>query len=215
VRASDNLRDAELVLVVEGEDDRIAISALLKEHFPFLKDAIETGLLALDTLSGASNLSYKITEIRASICLRHVFLDYDKSGIEAFRVAKSRGLIEDRDANFARCPALNESELEDLYDLSIYDSLVQTKFRVFLQSPKFRANKKWSVRLRDCFVQQGKDWNDETEYDVKLAVARAVVANPEHALNAHKREAFISLGRSLEERLKEREKATQELQVHA
>jgi hypothetical protein len=80
VRASDNLRHAELVLIVEGEDDRIAIGALLRNRFKYLDEALENGTLALDTLGGASNLSYKITQVRACICLYHVFLDYDRSG---------------------------------------------------------------------------------------------------------------------------------------
>jgi predicted ATP-dependent endonuclease of OLD family len=215
VRASDNLRHAELVLIVEGEDDRIAIGALLRNRFKYLDEALENGTLALDTLGGASNLSYKITQVRACICLCHVFLDYDRSGKEAFTKAKAKGLIEERDVNFARCDGLPESEIEDLYDVAFYEEIIRSKYRVSLQSPKFKSHKKWSDRVRDCFIQNGKEWDDGTKDDVKLAVARAVAVNPANALNRHKEVVFDSLGRSLEERLKEREKAVQEAKATA
>ena len=213
VRASDNLRHAELVLIVEGEDDRIAIDALLRDRFELLNRGLESGLLALDTLSGASNLSYKITQIRASICLCHAFLDYDRSGRDAFAKAKARGLIDERDINFARCDGLAESELEDLYDVSFYEEIVRTKYRVSLQSPKFRGRKKWSDRMADCFAHNGKEWSEQTKEEIKLTVARAVAANPTTALNTHKAEVFDALGRSLEDRLKEREKAAKEAEA--
>ncbi len=212
VRASDNLRHAELVLIVEGEDDRIAIDALLKNRSNFLRTALETGLLAIDTLGGASNLSYKITQIRASICLYHVFLDYDKSGIGAYKTAKNAGLIDERDTNFARCMGLTESELEDLYDVSVFEGIIASKYRVSVRSSKFKSPKKWSDRIRDCFTTQREDWSDETECDLKIAVARTVAANPEQALNQHKAEVFLALVRCLEERLREREKAVQEVE---
>ena len=78
VRASDNLRHAELVLIVEGDDDRIALMALLKHHSKFLEKSFNDGVIAIDTLGGASNLGYKVSSIRDSICLYHVFLDKDR-----------------------------------------------------------------------------------------------------------------------------------------
>ncbi len=54
VRAADNLRHAELVLVVEGEDDRVALRALLSHHSPTLEEALRQGTLGIDTLAGAA-----------------------------------------------------------------------------------------------------------------------------------------------------------------
>ena len=87
VRASDNLRHAELVLIVEGDDDRIALMALLKHHSKFLEKSFNDGVIAIDTLGGASNLGYKVSSIRDSICLYHVFLDKDRAGVDVLAPA--------------------------------------------------------------------------------------------------------------------------------
>ncbi len=68
VRASDNLRNAELVLLVEGEEDRKALTALLKHYSPELNVAISQGTIGIDSLLGGSNLSYKLCQARDTVC---------------------------------------------------------------------------------------------------------------------------------------------------
>jgi putative ATP-dependent endonuclease of the OLD family len=58
VRASDNLRNAEIALIVEGEEDRRALAALLPVASRRIGTSLQTGLIAIDTLGGGTNLSY-------------------------------------------------------------------------------------------------------------------------------------------------------------
>lgn len=215
VRASDNLRHAELVLIVEGDDDRIALIALLKHYSPFLNKAFNDGVIAVDTLGGASNLGYKVSSIRDSICLHHVFLDKDRAGIDAYNKAKSRSLIDDADVNFCTYPGLKESELEDLYDNTLISTLINKKYRVSLNSPKFKTKKKWSDRVKDCFEQQGKLWNDRIESEAKWAVADAISQDPSSALKEISKDVILSLASTLESRLKEKESAQQDVAADA
>lgn len=207
VRASDNLRHAEIVLLVEGEDDRVALSSLLRHNSPTVCVALDQGTLAVDTLAGGSNLAYKITQVRDAICLYHVFLDDDKAGRSAFEKARLQGLITDAEVNFCICSGLNETELEDLYDPSVYGEILQNKYRVSIKSPKFKGKKKWSNRVRDCFRNCGKQWDERVEVEVKWAVADAVSRAPGIALHPKKRATFDALALALEERLKAKEQA--------
>ena len=100
VRASDNLRHAELVLLVEGEDDRVALRALFADRSKILRTHLSEGTLAIDTLGGGGNLAYKICSVRNAICLYHAFLDDDRAGRDAFEKARLQGLITDAEANF-------------------------------------------------------------------------------------------------------------------
>lgn len=209
VRAADNLRHAELVLVVEGEDDRVALRALLSHHSPTLEEALRQGTLGIDTLAGGSNLTYKLTLLRQSLCETHACLDNDKAGREAFEKARTQGLITDADLNMCVCQGLTESELEDLYDASVYRDLLQNRWRVSIDSPRFKSKKKWTDRIADCFGHCGKHWTDRLAVDVKTAVAEAVAAAPAAALNAHHKACFDSLVKALEDRLKARAEAQQ------
>ncbi len=64
VRASDNLQHAELILVVEGEEDRRSLAALLKQHSKALASAMAQQALGIESLQGGANLSYKLSQIR-------------------------------------------------------------------------------------------------------------------------------------------------------
>lgn len=203
VRASDNLRNAEIVLLVEGEDDTISLKALLSHSSESLKTAIDNGTIAVDFLGGGTNLAYKVGLVRDALCLTHCFLDDDKCGHDSFEKARIQGLLSDADANFSICEGMQESEIEDLYDPALYEELVKNLYRLTLISPKFKTNKKWSDRMREVFRQQGKRWNDQVESELKFKIAELVEAKPENALNEKKRTSFNGLVVALEDRLTE------------
>ena len=205
VKASDNLRHAELVLLTEGEDDRIAIGPLLSHYSPTLRDAILQNTLAIDTLAGGGNLAYKMGQVRESLCLCHALLDDDKSGRDAFEKARLLGLISDADVNFCIVDGLSETEMEDLYNVSIYKDFLFNKYRVSIDSPRFRSKKKWSDRIRDCFKHCGKQWDGRVETEVKTTIAQAVAVQPADALNIHHKGSVESLIQALERRLKEKD----------
>ena len=209
VRASDNLRNAEMVLVVEGEDDVNSIRAILGERSPYLKECFENGSLALDSLEGGTKLPYKLSLLRDSICLYHVFLDYDKCGQDSYKNAKLSGLLEDGQINFARASGRNEAELEDLIDIKLYKTAIEAKFRISLNTQKFKGKKKWSERIKDVFVAHGKHWGNDIKNDVKNLVAEQIVANPKDAISLANATVIDGLTSALETRMKEKEKAQQ------
>jgi len=201
VRAADNLRNAEVILVVEGEDDRISLTALLKFTSERIAKSIDQGGLAIESLLGGSNLSYKLSQIREAMCLAHSFLDNDKCGRDSSSKAQQDGLLEIADLTLTVCQGMKESELEDLYDEKLYSEMILNKYGVSTHSPKFKGHDKWSDRMCRAFRHLGKPWSDQIETDVKLAIARLVEQNPQSALNAHKRNSFDALIQALETKL--------------
>jgi putative ATP-dependent endonuclease of the OLD family len=198
IRAADNLRNAELILVVEGEDDRRVLLALLRSHSSLMSSSFDQGALAIESLFGGSNLSYKLGQIRETMCLYHCYLDHDKAGLDAFNKAEQDGLITLADANFCTCDGMKEAELEDIYDESLYSEMIQRRYGVSTLSPKFKGNDKWSNRLRETFKHQGKPWSEQIEAQVKAGIVELVEANTVTALNAHKRSSFDALVKVLE-----------------
>ncbi|WP_328515592.1 ATP-binding protein [Ralstonia solanacearum] len=201
VRASDNLRNAEIALVVEGEEDRKALAALLPVASKRIGVSLQTGLIVIDSLGGGTNLSYKLSQLRETLCVCHSFLDYDKTGLTAASKAEAEGLVIPADITHTICPGLDEAEFEDLLDEGLYASFMQNKYGASLASPKFKGKKKWSDRLRAAFEHQGKAWSSKLEAQVKDDVADLIVANPSKALNSHKRGSFDGLVAALEARL--------------
>jgi hypothetical protein len=202
VRAADNLLHAELVLIVEGEDDRIALTALLAHHSVALAGALAANRLAVDTLGGASNLAYKVGLLRDALCECHVFLDADGAAQQAYERAREARLITDADINMSTCQGMREAEFEDLLAEDLLAKVLADTYRIATVSvPKAVKAKKWSERMASVFVTNGKPWSDRTCSELKLAVAHAVRASPSTALSQHRTSVFEALVKALEGRL--------------
>jgi hypothetical protein len=210
VRAADNLRSAALVLVVEGEDDRVAITALLKNEHDELRSALNNGMLAIDSLQGGSNLAYKVGLLRDSLCNVYCYVDDDKAGRDGVEHAVSQGLLSLADVTLTHCDGRAEAEAEDLYDPGVYRNVVQRHYGALLTGPRFQTNKKWSIRVRETFGQQGKLWNDRIEAEVKRHVAEAVASQPASSLLPATRSAFDALVVTLRDRLQQLQGASRD-----
>ena len=55
VRVEDNLSSAEVVLLVEGEEDRVALSAILSDRSEVIRREAASGRFAIDVLAGTGN----------------------------------------------------------------------------------------------------------------------------------------------------------------
>ena len=194
---SDNLINAEYILVVEGEDDKIALEKILPRMNGKIASAISDGILAIDFLGGAGNIVYKLTLLRTLQCQYHILLDNDAAGREASQKAIEYGLATMAEITKTNCNGSPESEIEDCYNLSAYKDDVLRRFGVTLDVPQFRCNKKWSDRVKDCFLSQGKDWNENIEKAVKVIVADALPTDPSLALCQHKRSSIDALAFAL------------------
>ena len=83
IHISDNLTNAEHALIVEGEDDKIALEKLLPSMSTKIKRAIQNGTFIIDYIGGAGNLPYKLSFYRNLQCKYHVLLDNDDAGRHA------------------------------------------------------------------------------------------------------------------------------------
>ena len=202
VKLSDNLVAAEVLLMVEGEDDRRAMQALLAHHSPKLKKALESGRLGIDTLGGGGNLNYKLTLAREAMCVTHALMDNDSSGRDGVNRAITQGTLTISDLTYASCLGMNDSELEDWYDCSFVASVLSSAFGVDVNSPHFsNTNKKWSERMKHLFTSSGKPWDSAIEAQAKFRIADAVGTSPGLALMVARKTAFDSLVSNIELKL--------------
>lgn len=192
-KVSDNLINAETVLIVEGEDDKIALEKILPQMNEGIKKAIQNGTLIIDDMGGAGNLSYKLSFYRNIQCKYHVLLDNDDAGRQAGQAAEMQGLLHTRNTTYTICNGSPNAEFEDCLAKNAYAEAIRSEFGVNLDVPLFRGNKKWSDRIADCFKSQGKQWNDSMEKRVKLCIAETLPSDPNAALNPHKRSSIDAL----------------------
>ena len=198
IKASDNLVNASYVLVVEGKGDAIALRSLLVHLSEPISKAIKSNLLVIEQIGGAGNLPYKLIQLSNSLCVYHCFLDHDEAGREAFKKSEKDGLLSIKNNTFVICNGATDTEFEDCLNISIYENEIRDRFGVSIDTSNFKNNKKWSERMKNVFLAQGKLWSQEVESQVKHVVAETVKLKPSEALNEHKRNSVDALVKSLE-----------------
>lgn len=202
VRVQDNLKNSQNVLLVEGEDDKIALESLLRFHSAKIKQALENQTLAIDTLGGGSNLNYELTQLRSSMCDVYVLLDNDQAGRSAFENAVNQSLLTIANVTYTQCKGMPNSEFEDWLDESVYAPMVKTKYGDIVSSDHYRNHRdKWSSRIENAFSKLGKPWSKFVEMELKLDVAKEAAKNPQHALKAKNKSAFDGMVHALEQLL--------------
>lgn len=202
VELSDNLSSATLVLLVEGEEDHLVLSAWLPKLSTKLAKAISSGNLAIDTLNGATNLRYKAGLHKTHLCQVHALIDNDETGRKAIDAAIAAGVIDNKEYRATVCHGMTNSELEDLLVQGVYENAIKATFGVNLIPKLMSSNKKkWSDRVRDNFQDQGVPWSTSIERQVKFTVANAAAAAGLHSLNPHRKGPIESLVQQLEGRL--------------
>ena len=198
IRASDNLTNANFALVVEGEEDAVALRALLPTMSSRIAKALRNNLLVLEPIGGAGNLSYKLSLLKTSLCATHTLLDNDSSGVLAYEKALADGLTNPAACTFVRCQGMQQSEFEDCVNIETYASEVKAEFGVNLIAQNMRGRSKWSNRIQTVFENQGKQWNPAVLMQVKALVGKAVAADPASALHEHKRGSVDALVTALD-----------------
>ena len=178
VRFSDNLENARMMLLVEGSDDVIALSAIVAARSEQLRKAIGDGTVKFDHLGGASALRQKASFYSAGACLVQCFMDDDKAGQAAVKRAVADKVLKLLDVNLCAVPHLLEAELEDLYDKSVYAPEFFKEFGVDLKKkPMGKAKQKWSNVTERLFRQAGKPWDEGIKTQTKNWLANFAAEN--------------------------------------
>lgn len=202
IKASDNLTHANYALVVEGEEDSLALKAILPLLSEKIGKALRNNLLIIEPIGGAGNLSYKLSLLKNSLCATHSLLDGDDAGRIAYEKAERDGLTSIATCTFIKCNGMAQAEFEDCYELEVYKDAILSEFGVDLDSSKFRGNGKWSDRMRNVFLDQGKPFTDSICAKVKSSASIAVFKSPKSALNTHRRNSIDALVQALERMVK-------------
>lgn len=175
VWASDNLRSARYVLVVEGEDDKISLSKILPYYSEKVGKALKTCSLIIKPLGGTGNLSHDINDLNGSMCRYVVLLDNDEAGRTAAKKATDKGLLKESEIKYTICNGSPDAEFEDCLNPRVYASAIKEEYNVdIMDKTIFKGNKKWSDKLKDAFLSRGVNWTDTIEEKVKMIVANSI-----------------------------------------
>jgi len=206
VRTADNLASAELVLLVEGTSDEIALRALLSHRSAGLAKALDDGVLAITSLRGSGNLPYLLRLTQESLAAIHIFLDDDEQGRHAAELAEADPMVTTADITMTRCVGAKQAEFEDLIDPELYRDRLRRDFNVDVRHSWMKQMKrgKWSQRLALVFQACGARWDSSIEMATKIAVAESVAESPTSAILDDRDAVIEALVHALDVKLSDR-----------
>jgi hypothetical protein len=175
---------------------------ILSSMSPKLRAAISNNRLGIDTLGGGANLCYKLSQLRLSLCKVYCFLDNDDCGRESADKAIEQELIKFDNVSYARKKRMNNSEMEDCYNLELYKEKLQDKYGPIFDSEYYKEHKDiWSNRVKHSFEKQGLRWDNTTEMQIKAELARIIAKYPSKAICKKSQSVFDTLCEKLEKLL--------------
>lgn len=201
VRMEDNLSSAEVVLLVEGEEDKLAIASILSSRSVRIQKALQAGRIVVEGLNGAGNLTHRSRLYTERLCKVHAFLDDDEAGRQSVQRAVGEGVMTNADVNLSFCDGKKEAELEDLYLDDVYHDIVMHEAGIELHRREPGRQRKWTDRLRSALRSAGKPFDDASILPIKYKVAATARERGWAALHPEKTLPLESLSNSLERKL--------------
>ena len=202
VKVSDNLVNANYVLIVEGSEDKKSLEAILSCNSEKLKKSLNENILVIQKLSGATRLPYTLSVLENSLCVYHVLLDNDSSAKNEVHNLSAKGLLNTKNYTVTACPNLKESEFEDCISPDIYIEEIEKEKGIRVNPEIFRKHIKWSKNIEVQFTNSGKIFTEQDKKDVKSIVSRCIVENVEQALHPINRKPIDLLIEVLETMIK-------------
>lgn len=198
VQAADNLINAELIIIVEGESDSKILSSILSRRSTLINDALTRNRAIIKHVGGASKINSDISYFKQMMCNVFVILDKDPAGIEAIKKAIDTKILKETEYFLLSNTAGQEAEIEDMINTSIYSESIKNLYGVDILETSFRGNNKWSKRMNDFFSLKGKLFDDVIEKKIKILVAESVEINPDEAVITHYEQFFESIVKHIE-----------------
>lgn len=199
IAVSDNLVNAEFVVLVEGETDKKLLTHFLSKKSALVANALRSGRLVFAVLRGCKNYITIRSLYNTFICKKIIsFLDYDKTAKDITEQAIREHLIEPNEVIYAKIKGNKESELEDLLDITFYQDLLP-----IAKVPNFKeilnSSKKWSENIESIFSTASGVVPKIEEFKWKVSEK---VCNQDNPFIASKMRSVTALLHSLESILK-------------
>ena len=162
VICSDNLMYSDYVIVVEGPSDRDLMTKVFIQD-SILREALHNKIITIRSIGGTDNLRTEIYNLEHYCCNYLIVLDNDSAAKNAANEVKRRLGIAEAKFRYFIIPQHRESELEDLYNPDFYkEYLLQEGFNISDDIFKNKS-KKWSDRISNIALNNGQDFDKETE----------------------------------------------------
>ena len=210
VEMPDNMVSAEVTLLVEGAHDVTILRYLLSRRSQIIASALKNGRLVVRDAGGAQSVPYFYHLLADSVFSVHVVLDDDSEGRSARQKLDQAG-VQAKNITMLSTVGMTESELEDLFDESLFTEHLDAHYNVKCDPAVTQAVKRFSLRMKDYFASSGQAWSSSVASSLKSELAAILTDEIEAPVPRSDREPVLAaLTDALVRKLSPRSRASHE-----
>jgi hypothetical protein len=194
VKLHDNLESAEIVVLVEGVSDALALPVMLLEVDSRWASQ-SSGRIAFRSIAGTGKMRAQIQREKLTLSKIVSILDDDQAGRQESLLLINSGVLAPNNVFMLGDTSRKSSEMEDLLDPAAYLESLSLEFdRQFTAKHFQRGDQKWSLNFLDAARAVGLAGDPDTLTErAKTAVSRAIKASPDDVLKTSARERLTAL----------------------
>lgn len=178
--ASDNLMNADFIIVVEGETDKLMLLKYLCTHSEVIKDWISNKRLGFEVINGVYNLEHSLNKLLNMSSKYFCILDSDTVAKNCVKNAKNKSFLSsgEKEVCYYTLTGLKECELEDLIKPEYYTDYIEEQTGIDVTECKefCKSKKKWSERIKEALKANGRLY-DENELNNILEDIKKYICN--------------------------------------
>lgn len=178
IEVEDNLINTKSVLVVEGLTDRTFIRTFINRWgSQSLKNKIESGQLKIIVSHGVQKMAAKIQILQQDMMKYFVLVDNDEPSVKVIeKLIERQELMGNQYAYIPKKKYQKEVELENLYSDEFISDISYKELNINILSKLERVNrqKKWSIKMEEILPEVGKNFDQQTEDNIKTKLADAI-----------------------------------------
>ncbi len=178
--ASDNLMNADFIIVVEGETDKLMLLKYLCTHSEVIKDWISNKRLGFEVINGVYNLEHSLNKLLNMSSKYFCILDSDAVAKNCVKNAKNKSFLSsgEKEVCYYTLKGLKECELEDLIKPECYTNYIEEKTGIDIKECQefCKSKKKWSERIKEALKANGRLY-DENELNNILEDIKKYICN--------------------------------------
>lgn len=201
VELSDNLSNAELVLLVEGDNDEKVLTSYLSQKSDIIKTGLEQGKFAICSTGGTSHMLPLGTFYNQSLCRPIFVLDNDQAGISMAKKIKEGMDCPDESIFMTIVKGKKETELEDCIAKLILTSVLNQNDLDYKKIKNDHLKLKFSEQIKEYRKVQGYLPNEQLINQLKIDISAAAAETPETAFNEKACPWLDRLVKNIEEHL--------------
>lgn len=194
VGLGENLLNAELVILVEGETDKEFVKCYIELTNKEIASLIKENRIVIDVLRGTKNLESKLLFYKSGLCRNLCILDNDQASRDVIKKITASKLLDKKYIYTVPLYEKKESEIEDLYDEEFIYSKIDKFFNVSnsINRCKMRKDEKFTNKLKYILDSYGKSFSKDEEEGFKWFLIEQSISLDDVSFVSEKGQLFLN-----------------------